>query len=54
MKSCSICKNLFSGYGNNPEPVKDIKEGKCCDTCNQIKVIPARIQLLLDKDTSKK
>jgi|TARA_R110000824_G_scaffold206477_4_gene391566 hypothetical protein len=55
MKSCSICNCLFTGYGNNPEPVKDAKEGQCCDTCNQTEVIPARLQLLTtDWDTSKK
>ena len=30
----------FTGYGNNPEPVKF--SGSCCDTCNGKYVIPAR------------
>ena len=55
MKSCSICNTLFSGYGNNPAPVKDVKAGECCDTCNQTEVIPARLHLLLtDRDNSNK
>jgi hypothetical protein len=30
------------GYGNNPQPLSDI--GRCCDTCNMTKVIPARLR----------
>ena len=29
------------GYGHNAEP---IASGQCCSTCNQIKVIPARLE----------
>ena len=39
---CVICGELFNGYGNNPNPVKD--SGVCCDRCNNLHVIPARIQ----------
>ncbi len=39
---CCICKMPFTGYGNNPDPVK--KRGRCCDSCNAEKVIPARIE----------
>lgn len=37
---CCICKRRFTGWGNNAQPVKD---GKCCDECNWMYVIPARI-----------
>lgn len=40
---CAICHNWFKGYGNNPEPVAS---GSCCDTCNSIHVIPARLRAL--------
>jgi hypothetical protein len=47
---CCICnleiqKNLLNGWegGNNADPVK---QGQCCDECNAIVVIPARIQRL--------
>lgn len=40
---CCICGRKFTGWGNNAQPVKD---GKCCDTCNFTKVIPARIDAL--------
>jgi hypothetical protein len=35
----------FTGMGNNPEPLKSFEE-RCCDTCNQTKVIPARLGML--------
>lgn len=40
-KVCVICGKPITGYGNNAQPVKD---GKCCDKCNQEVVIPARIK----------
>lgn len=38
---CSICKGIFFGYGNNPEPIES--EGRCCDDCNNRHVITARL-----------
>mgnify|MGYP003660913656 FL=1 len=40
---CKICKCEYEGYGNNAEPVN---HGRCCDTCNITKVIPARLKLI--------
>lgn len=51
---CSICyKEIPKQYtpegvmywdkGNNAEPV--VKEGRCCDECNNTVVIPARMGL---------
>ena len=37
---CKICKNKYKGYGHNAEP---IIKGKCCNACNYMKVIPARL-----------
>ena len=37
---CVICRRKFEGHGNNALP---IKEGKCCDKCNQEVVVPFRI-----------
>jgi DNA-directed RNA polymerase subunit RPC12/RpoP len=46
---CCICGKEFTGWGNNPWPVKN-SEGKdfgpndrCCNECNSEFVIPARI-----------
>ncbi len=38
---CCICKKSTKEYGNNAEPVK---RGKCCDACNMLVVIPARLE----------
>ncbi len=43
-KKCCICKKEYSGYGNNPAPVKD--RGLCCDACNYGVVIPIRAAAL--------
>lgn len=37
---CCICGKKFTGYGNNPYPIKE--DGRCCDDCNN-KVIIARL-----------
>jgi len=44
--TCCICHKKFTGYGNDPQPVK--QTGRCCDHCNQTVVIPARIKELND------
>lgn len=43
MKICVICGKEYSGYGNNPEPLARYKDGQCCDECDCLKVIPARL-----------
>jgi hypothetical protein len=41
--TCCICDTLTKHqWGNNPYPVKD--QGKCCDKCNSLEVIPARLK----------
>lgn len=37
---CSICGKFYEGFGNNADP---INEGRCCDACNDMYVIPQRI-----------
>ena len=41
MEKCSICGEMYEGYGNNAYP---ITMGRCCGVCNDIYVIPARIR----------
>lgn len=44
---CCLCKGKIevqaNGWkgGHNPEPLS--KKGRCCTTCNETKVIPARL-----------
>ena len=40
---CQICKEFYYGYGNNAQPVAN---GRCCDDCNAMRVIPARLAQL--------
>lgn len=39
-QKCCVCGQTFVGYGNNPAPIRH--DGRCCDLCNEHKVIPAR------------
>jgi hypothetical protein len=44
---CSICQRIvMEQYGNNAHPVND---GKCCDECDWLVVIPARIRLVKER-----
>lgn len=39
---CVLCDDNILGYGNNPYPLAD--EGECCEWCNDVHVIPARLE----------
>ena len=43
---CVLCKEHFTGYGNNPDPLA-MGKGECCDVCNTNQVIPARIKMMV-------
>jgi hypothetical protein len=50
---CSICKKEIPPHpihgwagGNNAAPIND---GRCCDNCNSMVVIPARLQRLFEQ-----
>ena len=42
---CPICGKEYEGYGNNADPIAD---GYCCDECNRLLVIPARIRQMME------
>jgi hypothetical protein len=48
-RCCSICGAEYSGYGHNAAPVK---EGRCCDHCNAIVVLPARLAIMRSQQES--
>lgn len=48
---CCICDGTFNGYGNNPWPVVEDKNARCCDQCNETKVIPARIVQIMERSS---
>lgn len=44
---CCICGTMLIGeneFGNNPYPVK--QKGRCCNECNWMYVIPARMAMI--------
>ena len=51
LKCCVLCKETYSGWGNNPEPLEH-PAYKCCDVCNENKVIPARIAELYSRSSN--
>jgi len=42
-RTCCICGCKFRGWGNNPWPVVQDVDARCCDLCNDTKVLSARI-----------
>ena len=45
---CSICKDKINDkYGHNAEPIND---GRCCDMCNRVIVIPHRMKLQFERE----
>jgi hypothetical protein len=38
---CSLCGARYEDYGHNPEPLRKLTE-RCCEECNETRVIPAR------------
>jgi hypothetical protein len=41
MKQCVLCDKQFTEWGNNPWPLAE--NGQCCDECDCLRVIPARL-----------
>jgi len=39
---CVFCNNAIDGLGYDADPLGD---GRCCDTCNSLLVIPHRIRI---------
>ena len=43
VQTCCLCGSTFIGWGNNPFPLSEKEDDRCCDECNYTKVIPARL-----------
>lgn len=52
MVKCCLCNKNFEGFGHNPSPLKE--NALCCNDCNFLKVIPARVKAIKDKGDYKK
>ena len=44
---CCICGGLCEEYGNDHWPIVLEDGARCCDKCNEEKVIPERINLIM-------
>ena len=42
---CCLCGEDFTNYGNYAWPLREHDDDRCCDTCNNTQVIPARLRL---------
>lgn len=51
-KTCSICRERYYGYGNNPWPVA-VAKGRCCNFCNGAVVIPARFAVMRAEEAAR-
>ena len=40
---CCLCGKEITDFGNNPWPLRNDVDDRCCDECNSTKVIPARL-----------
>lgn len=47
---CCFCGNSVGVWGNNPAPLTTKTDTKCCDDCNSLYVIPARLGLMPDNE----
>lgn len=43
IKTCCICGKKFIGIGNNPFPINNDKNARCCNKCNVVYVNVARM-----------
>jgi hypothetical protein len=51
---CCLCGNTCENeWGNNPYPLSKNENDRCCNVCNDTKVIPARLEKLI-KDKEEK
>lgn len=48
---CCICGKEINGYGNNPWPIDEHKDARCCDECN-ISVILKRLEMKDKEDNN--
>ena len=44
---CCLCgKKVTGSFGNNPWPLSNDINERCCDACNMTKIIPARLGII--------
>ena len=43
---CCLCGGDYDHWGNNPDPLSNLKGDRCCDKCNSDLVIPTRLIMM--------
>ena len=51
--NCCFCYKDAGEFGNNPEPLVNYEDGKCCDDCNMELVLPYRLLAYTNYDKFK-
>lgn len=53
---CCLCEGRYERWGNNPYPLcaEEDTESRCCQACNDQKVIPARMMKMFKQDALRK
>lgn len=47
--TCCFCGRVIPYWvSNNPAPLNKDPDARCCDMCNDLKVIPARLERLMN------
>lgn len=50
--TCCLCGDKYARYGHNPAPLGSVETERCCDTCNDIFVVPVRMGQRVDSLTA--
>lgn len=50
---CCICGKICTDWGNDPWPVIEAEDARCCDECNATVVVPARLERLRRKENNR-
>jgi hypothetical protein len=51
--TCILCGGTYREHGNNPEPVAQLDDGRCCHECNSIVVIPVRALIIRAREVAR-
>ena len=50
---CCLCGAEIHGWGHNPWPLNKKDDDRCCNACNDVYVIPARLAQMYEKGKEK-
>ena len=50
---CVLCGTAIDGLGNNPWPIADLSDGRCCEICVEDKVLVVRMEMQFISETAR-